>query len=236
MDLNIHGMLRRIPLFHGLSEEALNAVAGRLIVRQMPANSILFRKGDLCRGVYILVRGAVEIYRTTFDGREQVIHTETPVKTVAELPLFDGGPYPASARACEDSTLLFLSLDDFQRLYRDHPEIADSVILNLGRRLRKLVGLVEKVSLRDVSSRVAVALMEFAEQARQRCPGGSFDVPRTQAQLAAELATSRESVARALAHFRGAGFIEQKGRRVTILDLGGLERTAAGDAGMPGVR
>jgi CRP/FNR family transcriptional regulator len=236
MDLNIHGVLRRIPLFHDLSEEALNAVAGRLIPRQVPENAILFRKGELCRGLYILVRGEVEIYRTTFEGREQVIHTETPVKTVAELPLFDGGPYPASARASQDSTLLFLSQDDFQRLYREHPEIADSVILNLGRRLRKLVGLVEKVSLRDVGSRVALALMEFAEQAGQRRPGGSFEVPRTQSQLAAELATSRESVARALAQFREAGLVEQKGRRVTIRDLGGVERTASGDAGMPGVR
>ena len=116
--------LKGISFFQDLSPEPLALVCERMVRREVPAGSILFRKGEQARGVYVLVAGRVEIYRSTADGREQVLHTETPIQSVAELPVFDGGTYPASGRTAEDSELYFLSQDDFQRLYRQHPEIA----------------------------------------------------------------------------------------------------------------
>jgi CRP/FNR family transcriptional regulator len=222
--------LRKVSFFSDLSEEALEVVARRMVYRAAPAGTILFRKGELARGVYLLVKGRVEIYRCTADGREQVLHSETPVQSVAELPVFDEGEYPASGRTSEPSELYFLSRDDFERLYREHPEIADAVIRNLGRRLRKLVQVVEKVTLRSVPSRVAKSLLEVAESSGALRDGGRFRLPRTQSALAHELATSRESVARALGDLRRYGFIETEGRQVTIRSLRGLEDVAQGAA------
>ena len=221
--------LRKVSFFRDLSEEALELVARRMVYRAAPAGTILFRKGEPARGVYLLVKGRVEIYRSTADGREQVLHSETPVQSVAELPVFDEGEYPASGRTSEDSELYFLSRDDFERLYREHPEIADAVIRNLGRRLRKLVHVVEKVTLRSVPSRVAKTLLEVAERSGALMEGGRFSLPRTQSALAHELATSRESVARALGDLRRCGFIETEGRQVTIRSLRGLEDVAQGE-------
>jgi CRP/FNR family transcriptional regulator len=221
--------LGSVGLFRGLGPEALQAVAERMIRRAIPAGSILFRRGDLARGVYILVKGRVEIYRSTSDGREQVLHSETPVQSVAELPVFDGGEYPASARTAEDSELYFLSLNDFQRLYRENPEIADAVIRNLGLRLRKLVAVLDKVSLRSVPARVAKTLLEFAERQDALKDGGSFKLPRTQSDLAHELATSRETVARALSAMRKSDILDTEGPRVTILSLQRLEHVASGE-------
>ncbi len=221
--------LRGISFFRDLSPEALDLVCERMVHRTAQAGTILFRKGEQARGVYVLVKGRVEIYRATADGREQVLHSEIPVQSVAELPVFDGGSYPAAGRAAEDSELYFLALDDFQRLYREHPEIADAVIRDLGQRLRKLVAVVEKVSLRSVPSRVAKALMEQAEKAGCLEDGGSFRLSRTQTELAHELATSRESVARALGDMRRRGIISTEGRRVTILSLRRLVDMAQGE-------
>ncbi len=221
--------LRSVSFFRELSPETLELVAERMIRRTVPEDSILFRKGEAARGVYILVKGRVEIYRSTSDGREQVLHSETPVQSVAELPVFDGGEYPASARTAEDSELYFLSLTDFQRLYREHPEIADAVIRNLGIRLRKLVGVVEKISLRSVPGRVAKSLLEVAEKQASLEDGGTFRLPRTQTEMAHELATSRESVARALSAMRKDGIITTDGSKVTILSLRRLEDTARGE-------
>jgi CRP/FNR family transcriptional regulator len=229
MTRNPAEVLRGVSFFRGLSPQALELVASRMVRRFAPAGTLLFRKGERARGVYLLVGGRVEIYRSTADGREQVLHSETPVQSVAELPIFDGGEYPASGRAAEDSELYFLSLDDFQRLYREHPEIADAVIRNLGRRLRALVSVVEKVSLRSVPSRVAKTLLELAERSGVLAEGGSFMVARTQSELAHELATSRESVARALSHLRKRRIIETSGREVTIRSVRGLEDLARGE-------
>lgn len=223
MNREVALILEHVPFFKGISPPAAEAVSSRMVPRSAPAGTMLFRQGDAPRGVYVLVDGEVEIYRMTSDGREQIIHTERPVKLVAELPLLDGQPYPASGRSSADSRLYFLSADDFRRLYREHPEITDQIIASLGGRLRKLLGMIEKVSLKEVPSRVAMAVLECAREAGQLRPGGRFAMPRTQAQLASELATSRETVARALGSFREAGWIRQRGREVELLDVPALE-------------
>lgn len=229
MSGQLTSLLRGVSFFKGLSEDALEVMAARMVHRSAPAGQILFRKGENARGVYLLTEGRVEIYRSTSDGREQVLHSELPVQSVAELPVFDGGEYPASGRTAEPCELYFLPMDDFQRLYREHPEIADAVIRSLGKRLRALVKVVERVSLRSVPSRVASALLDYAGNAGPLANGSEFRLNRTQAELAHELATSRESVARALADLRKKGIISQVGRSVRILSLLELEHVSMGD-------
>ncbi len=221
--------LRSVGFFRELAPNTLDIVAARMIPRRYPKGRLLFREGEPCRGLFILTRGKVEIYRSRSDGREHVLHVELPVQSVAELPLFDGGPYPASGRAAEDSDLLFLSLDDFRRLYLEHPAIAHAVIQNLGRRLRHLVQTLQRVSLLGVPARVASLLLELAKNSGALRNDGTFFLPYTQGQMAQLLATTRESVARALSDLRGKGLIRQEGRKVLIVDLLGLEKVVEGE-------
>lgn len=219
-------LLRKLSIFSGLSDDALDAVAGRTVVRSLARGRQLFRRGEPCQGLYVVVEGAVRVYRGNQEGREQTLHVQGPGQSIAEVPLFDGGPYPASARADQESRILYLPLGDFQWLYLNNSEIADAVIKELGRRLRRMVQLVEKISLRDVPSRVAMTLLEYAERHQATHDGVEFELPRTQEELAAELATTRESVARALSGMRKAGTISQKGSRVRIVDIRQLESIA----------
>lgn len=221
--------LRHVGFLRGLSAEALEDVAGRCVFRNLPENRILFRRGQPCEGMFVVVEGRIRVYRSSSTGKEQVLHTQEPGQSLAEVPLFDAGPYPASARALEDSRLLVLPIGEFQRLYRSNPEIAEAIIRGLGRRLRRAVGLIEKISLRSVPARVALTLREHAEAADAFRIGGTFELNRTQEELAAELATTRESVARALGRFRKRGLIEQQGSHVRILEPEGLEQEATTD-------
>jgi CRP-like cAMP-binding protein len=221
--------LRKLSLFKGLSEESLRVVAERSVYRTIARDTALFRRGEPCKGLYIVIEGLVRVYRSSPDGREQTIHTQGPGQTIAEVPLFDSGPYPASARSVVASRLLFLPLNDFQWLYLNHPEIADVTIRELGRRLRRMVRLVEKISLRDVPARVAMTLLEHAEAVGEMRDGMTIEVGRTHEQLAAELATTRESVSRAMSRLRSEGLITQQGKRVKILSVAGLERITLSD-------
>lgn len=198
-----------------------------MVVRPVSRGRLLFRKGEACHGLYVVLQGKIRVYRANREGKEQVLHVLGPGDPVAEVPLFDGGPYPANARSEVDSRLVFLPADAFEELYRSEPEIADAVIRELGRRLRRAVRLVEKISLRNVPSRVALSLLEYGAAARVG-PGEPFSLPRSQAELAEELATTRESVARALRTLREEGLIRQEGRRVAIPDAEALEARAFG--------
>jgi CRP/FNR family transcriptional regulator, cyclic AMP receptor protein len=224
--IDVIPFLRRVPIFAELDEEALNAVKERTVLRQFPKNGQLFREGQPCEGLFIIIDGSIKVYRSSPEGREQVLHVEGPKRALAELPLFDGGPYPASARAAEDSVILFLPRDAFQWLYRSNPQIADAVISDLAGRLRRLVRLVGKVTLKDVPARVAATLIEEATAAGAARDGGEFEIPATQDDLADALATTRESVARAFARFRNEGIIDQEGAKFRIRDLQRLHDAA----------
>ena len=220
-DSSLRALLQRIPLFAELHDDALRQLAGRCVRRSLPAGTVLFITGQECRGLYMIETGRVRIYRTDLAGREQVLHVEGPGHTVAELPLFDGGTYPASAVTIDDSVLVFLPRPAFEYLYRNHPDIAQAVIRALGRRLRHLVHVAETLAFRDVAARLAMLLVGYAEASGKPTPAGiEIALDRTQEELAHEIGTARESVSRAMKQLRRKGLIQPLERnRVLIADV-----------------
>jgi CRP/FNR family transcriptional regulator len=211
-------LLRRIPLFAELGEDALVQLAERCVVRSVPAGHVLFTAGEACRGLYMIESGEVRIFRTDPTGREQILHIEGAGRTVAELPLFDGGPYPASALTTEASRLVFLPRTAFEYLYRTHPDIAQAVIRALGRRLRHLVHLTETLAFRDVAARLAMLLVGYARRGGTETDGGIvIELDRTQEELAHEIGTARESVSRAMKQLRPKKLIEPIGRNRILI-------------------
>jgi CRP-like cAMP-binding protein len=231
--VNRQQLLENLPLFAGLSADALRRIGERIVTKRLARDAILFREGQPCHGLYVVAAGRVAVYQASPDGREYVLDNARPGQSLAELPLFDGGPYPASARAAENSTLLFLSLADFQALYRSNPEIADVVIRHLGQRMRRMVRLVERLSLKEVPARLAATLLDYARAAGALQSGAAFRLPRTHYELAAELATSRESVTRAFTRLRRDGVITQDDAGVRILDIARLRAAAGMPAASP---
>jgi CRP/FNR family transcriptional regulator len=214
-------LLRRIPFFAELHGDALQLLARRCVTKSVSAGHVLFTAGEECRGLYMIESGRVRIYRTDPAGREQVLHIEGPGRTVAELPMFDGGPYPASAIAIEDCRLVFLPRAAFEYLYRNQPDIAHAVIRALGRRLRHLVHLTETLAFRDVAARLAMLLVGYAERSGVATDRGiEIELDRTQEELAHEIGTARESVSRAMKQLRRNGLIEPLERsRLLIPDV-----------------
>lgn len=224
-------LLGQLPIFAELDEVALGRLAERCVSRNAPAGHVLFTAGEECRGLYIVETGRVRIYRTSPEGREQVLHIEGPGRPVAELPLFDGGRYPASADVIDDARLVFLPRGDFEYLYRSHPDIARSVIRGLGKRLRHLVHVTETLAFRDVAARLAMLLAEYAERSgEQTAEGVELVIGRTQEELSLEIGTARESVSRAMKQLKHRGLITTiSGDRILISDIGRLRAAAHGE-------
>ncbi|HEY4321051.1 MAG TPA: Crp/Fnr family transcriptional regulator [Gemmatimonadales bacterium] len=223
-------LLRNVPLFRGVGDVILNRLAARCASRTVADGHIIFRAGDPCSGMYIVVEGRVRIYRAAPDGRDQTIAVEGPGHSVAELPLVDGGPYPASAVATVRSQLLFLPRADFEHAFRTEPEVAAAVVRTLGARLRHLVQLVETLAFRDVAARLAMFLADLAE--RNGRPAGdavAVKLDRTQGELAVSIGTARESVSRAIKQLEGRGLIvERTGRQLVVAPPARLRAWARG--------
>ncbi len=127
--------LRRIPLFASVQGEGLKRLADVVLEKTVGAGELIFAENDLGEEVYLVHRGAVQIFQP-LDGRELAIELVREGGYFGELAIIDEMPRSASARAQEDSLLLVLSKYDFRMAVQDYPDIALEALKDLSRRLR----------------------------------------------------------------------------------------------------
>ncbi|MGE5645066.1 MAG: Crp/Fnr family transcriptional regulator [Acidobacteriota bacterium] len=212
----------QIPLFQSLDDAEIDALAERAIEKRYGSGDVLFHEGEECRGLYLLGQGSVKIFKTSQAGREVMLALETAPSSVAEVPLFDGGPYPATVSAVGDVRAYLLTKKDFQQVCRIHRDVPFKMLAVVGRRLRHLVGVVETVTFGSVRQRLARTLLDFGRQAG----ADTFPLPVTHEELAFRLGTVREVVSRNLSRFQAEGLLRLQKREITLTDRAGLEREA----------
>ena len=199
MSDSTEAILRKTPLFASLTEEEMRALAARATRMQFQKDEQLFAEDDPCTGLYLVSAGKIRIFKLSPSGREQVLAVEGPGSSFAELPVFDGGNYPAAASALQDTEVIFISCKDFQNVCREHPDVALNVIAVVGARLRRLVGIIEELSSTTVRQRLISTILRLAEASRVRSKEGiHIELAKNHQDLAAELGTVRELVSRNL--------------------------------------
>lgn len=216
-------LLRRVQIFSGLSETELQFLSQRAVPRSYRKGEILFTEGDPCTGLFVIESGQVRIFKSSPAGREQILAIEGPGNSVAELPLFDGGSYPASTAAVNDARIYFISKQDFHSLCLVHPQVPLKVLKVVGARLRRLVGIIEELSFTTVRSRLIAVLVRRGKAARKTSEGVEFELPPSNQELASEIGTVRELVSRNLSRLQAEGLIRMEGKVVTISDLKRLQ-------------
>jgi len=220
--------LRDVPLFADLTERELEMLADRALSRQYQPGEMIFSEGDPCEGLYVVQAGSVKIFNVSASGREQVLHIEKAGHSLAELPVFDGGRYPASTAAVDPCTLLFISKKDFRALCLERPEMALKVLKVVSSRLRQLVGIIEELSFTTVRNRLASWLLQQAREKGQKTARGiEFGLSINNQELAFQIGTVRELVSRNLSHFQSEGMLKIEGRNVLVQDLNALESAAS---------
>ncbi len=220
--------LKAAALFAPLDDSEIDFIAARAGLKTYVPGEMLFAEGDPCAGLFVVAGGRVRIFKTSANGREHVLAIEGPGSSIAELPVFDGGKYPASAAAIEKSELVFVSRADFRAICLEHPEVALKVLQVVGGRLRRLVGIIEELSFTTVRHRLISWLLRQAKTEGRPTPRGpAFSLGASHQELAAQIGTVRELVSRNMARLQAQGFIGISGREVVILDLEGLEADLA---------
>lgn len=217
--------LQAIPFFAAFPESALQVMADRGVERRFEAAETLFRAGDTASGLMVVLEGRVRVVRQA-GGRAQVVHVEAAGGTLGEVPLFAGGGYPATAIAMEPTVCAVIARESLAAAIRSSPDAAFVLLERMARRVRELVGRVDRLSLRSVSARLAEYLLSRTS-ARGRA---AITLGMTQQQLAEELGTVREVIVRELHALRSKGVIRAIGSgRYEVLDLAALEARAAAD-------
>lgn len=216
--------MARVQIFAGLSESELNCLVQCATPRHYSPGELIFCEGEPCEGLYVIERGHVRVFKTSPAGREQVLTIDGPGNSVAEIPVFDGGVYPASGAAVDDATLLFIGKQDFQGLCLAYPHVALKVLRVVGARLRRLVGIIEELSFTTVRHRLVSLLLKQAKrEGRETSEGVEFVLQATHQELAAQIGTVRELVSRNLSRLQSEGLVKLEGRIVVVRDVKRLE-------------
>jgi len=221
-------ILKATPLFAALDESEISSLAARCGIRRYSPGEVLFSESEPCKGLYIVVTGRVRIFKTSMNGREQVLAVEGPGSSIAELPVFDGGPYPASGSAIDKTEVLFVSRADLRAICLETPEVSLKMLQVVGKRLRRLVGIIEELSFTTVRHRlISWLLRQASTEGRPSDRGTVVTLNASHQELAAQIGTVRELVSRNLSRLQAQSFIEMNGREITILDREGLEADLA---------
>jgi CRP-like cAMP-binding protein len=210
--------LGEVPLFAGLPAQLLDALAKASLARSHRDGQVLFNEGDPGHSLLVLEDGHLRVSRYTAAGQEAVLAVVEAPAALGELALLDGKPRDATVTAQGPVRVRLIQRSDFLDLLRNEFTFVEGLLATLAGWVRlanarhaDLVGL-------DVPGRLAKWLLARAE----RDGGPTFKLGRSQAELAAELGTTRSTLNRALQELAGLGIIGIDGDRITILKTDGL--------------
>jgi CRP-like cAMP-binding protein len=210
--------LKRIPYFSGLGLADLESIKKLVFERSAERAEMVVLEGEPAANLFFVASGAVRVFKTSAEGKEQILSIVRPEESFNDVPIFDGGPNPASARTMGPVLLYGIKRNDMEVILGNHPQIALNVAKVLAKRVRQLVSLVEDLSFRHVISRVAKILLEQTK-------GETGHGPRlTQQEMAAMSGTAREVVGRSLKELEEQGTIRLDHHRIIVADKEALQK------------
>ena len=211
-----------LPVLGELSARVARRVAAASVIRRYARRAVLFQAGDAPAALHFVLAGRVRVARRG-DGGSTVLHVEERGGVLGEIPVFGGGPYPATASAAAPACCAVLSAQVVERLLTEEPEFARFALRRIARRANALLERLDELSDYSVTARVAAYLCARSDGTRS----AAFDLGMSQAALADRLGTAREVVVRSLRALCDDGVMLRVGRsRFTVVDARRLlERT-----------
>ena len=216
--LDIPQILSRLPLFQELAPEQIAALEPACRERRLAKGEMLFQKGDLPKGFYVIVFGQIKLAFPSSQGNEKVMQIVGPRQSFGEAIMFLNRPCPVFAEGLVDSLLLHIGSGPVFALLESDPLFARRMLAGLSMRLHSLVQDVETYSLRSSAQRVVGYLL-------QQCPQegaceGSFDIslPTSKQVIASRLNLTPETLSRIFHDLAVNGLIGVSGKQITIKD------------------
>ena len=214
--------LRQTHMFADLPSEDIQLVAECCVTRTLSKSETLFREGQNAEGFYIVQSGAINVFRITPDGREQIICVFKHPDSFAEVTLATTESYPADAVALEPSQVIMVQKSGFRDLILRKPKLSLHMIASMSLHLKHLVQTIQDIKGRQIEYRLAHWLLQQAPDSVAR-PPLAFNLPVSKKVLAGQLGVTSETLSRTFARFRQEELIKVDGSLVEILQLEGLQ-------------
>jgi CRP/FNR family transcriptional regulator, cyclic AMP receptor protein len=217
MESALPSWLSKIQLFKSCTAEELNDIAKLLIAKRIDKKDILFNEGDSCDVIYFIRKGRVKTYKTTEDGREQIVNILSDGDMLPHVGLFGKSKYPATAAALDDCELYLMYVQPFTKFLEHSPTVTVKLLQELDQKIRELQVRLSSVLSKDVTEKVLNVLLELAKKNGVKTNTGyQFDVELTHQDIANMVGTTRETVSRIIGQLKKESKIEHNHNSIMI--------------------
>lgn len=209
------------PHFSGLNDDAFERISRLMVERRVDKDEIVWLEGEPGRMLYFVASGLIKLFKTSAEGKEQIVKVIRPGESFGDSALFDINGNTVSAQALVPSVLYGIEKSELEALVRQHPQLALNMIKVLARQMHDYLSLVEDLAFKRVTSRLARILLKYSREATVRNPS-TF----TQQEIAAMAGTVREVIGRSLKTLEKEGIIKLHRSRIIITDSQALRQVA----------
>jgi CRP/FNR family cyclic AMP-dependent transcriptional regulator len=212
--------LKHLCYFEGCTAAELQWIKQYVVKKELKEGEVVVFQGDPCSALHFVVSGAIKVYKTSFNGREQILHIAQKGESIGDIGIFDGGPAPASMAAITPTILYQIKKNDLQSVLRKYPIVVTNALKALAERVRRDARLVEELSFNQVSNRVARLLLNYVEWET------GTGIRLTQQDMANMVGSSREMVNKSLRYMEDRSALRTTRKGIEILDRKILEGIA----------
>ena len=210
--------LRKYDIFKGLSTPDVDKIYQNMVGNIYKRGAIIYNEGNRINGTYIVCNGILKIYKTGFDGKEQIIRFAKGGDLIAFRSVISDEPACTSARVVQDSLLCYISGETLTSLLKSNSEFSMSLMKltckELGESNKFLTDLAQK-TVRERLAEILLLLMDTFDLDEE----GTLKISLTREELANMVGTATESVIRLLSEFRSDRLIELNGRKIKLLNI-----------------
>lgn len=220
--------LKSVPLFASLSMEVLHTIAAEMESRTYQKGETIIREGQKAVGFTVIREGSAKAFRTTGDGREQILYIFPVNDYFGARFLFTEDTVPYTVQALEQTKVCILSKDHFTSLLAQHSKLALGIIQAMANRMSRLESAMQSMGGRNAEMRIASFLLEFKDSYGLYTEQGlEITLPLSREGMANYLGLARETLSRKLAQMEEDGIITMVGTKsICILDLEKLSQFA----------
>jgi CRP/FNR family transcriptional regulator len=219
--LDLTNWLQTTQIFAELSQSQILPLSRIAQLQQFKKEELIFPQRNAATGFYIVKTGRVKVFKISTTGKEQILHIFNVGENFAEVAALDGKSFPASAATLEPAELVFFPRMAFLDLLHQEPDIAINMLIGLSQHMRNLTRLIEELSFKDVSQRLAAYLLNLSDRTRNN---STLDLDLSKSQLAAALGTIPATLSRAFYRLSSEGIIAINRSQIQLLDRDRLQR------------
>lgn len=213
-----------INIFRSLDNDARASIARHCHTYRYPTHHAIVRNQDTSNDVYFVISGNVRATIFSRAGKEVAFRDMGAGEMFGDLSAIDGRPRCANVITLEESVVLNMNSPAFQKVLRDHSQVAFEVLCGLTELVRHLSDRVVEFSTLGVNNRIHAELLRLAREYPRDGPRVEITRPPTHADIASRVSTRREAVTKEISRLSDTGVIERRGKSLVVRDMERLER------------